>query len=315
MDLHKKKPSKQVGTTKQITPKEGISTLIGKNQSVLIKMLGQPSRIDPTTYDYDWWIYNQDDQKYVQIGVENGKVVTVFAIGDQTSAAPFKIGQAIDEIYTHLFFTTEVNFNHAGSSYRFELSEEDMNIRPLVKLGNIYAQLYFDKFTSTLSSVRFMNAATLIKQRPYELVYRGNLQEPAPVSEEKMLLVEKGSEQQIFDVTNIIRQRHQLRPLKWDEATAQVALGHSKDMYESQYFSHTSKKFGDLSKRLETANVPFKLAGENIAANYVDGLAAVEGWLNSKGHRDAMLNSEFTHLGVGVYQKYYTQNYIQRWEE
>ncbi|MBR8644979.1 hypothetical protein KEH51_13740 [[Brevibacterium] frigoritolerans] len=38
----------------------------------------------------------------------------------------------------------------------------------------------------------------------------------------------------------------------------------------------------------------------------------MEGWLNSKGHRDAMLNEEFTGLGVGVYKNYYTQNFIKR---
>ncbi|MGK0698226.1 CAP domain-containing protein [Priestia flexa] len=52
------------------------------------------------------------------------------------------------------------------------------------------------------------------------------------------------------------------------------------------------------------------MAGENIASNYTDGPAAVEGWLNSEGHRKALLNNDFTHLGVGVYEKFYTQNFI-----
>jgi uncharacterized protein YkwD len=62
---------------------------------------------------------------------------------------------------------------------------------------------------------------------------------------------------------------------------------------------------------LTAANVPFQMAGENIAAHYVDGPAVVEGWLNSKGHRESLLSGDFTHLGVGVYQKYYTQNFIR----
>lgn len=52
--------------------------------------------------------------------------------------------------------------------------------------------------------------------------------------------------------------------------------------------------------------------GENIAYNYVDGPAAVEGWLNSEGHRKALLNQDYTHLGVGVKEKYYTQNFIKK---
>lgn len=56
----------------------------------------------------------------------------------------------------------------------------------------------------------------------------------------------------------------------------------------------------------------FQQAGENIAYNYVDGPAAVEGWLNSEGHRKALLNEDYTHLGVGVDHKYYTQNFIKQ---
>ncbi len=59
---------------------------------------------------------------------------------------------------------------------------------------------------------------------------------------------------------------------------------------------------------MKNAKVAYQTAGENIAANYTDGPAVVEGWLNSKGHREAILNKDYSHLGVGVFQKYYTQN-------
>ncbi len=81
-------------------------------------------------------------------------------------------------------------------------------------------------------------------------------------------------------------------------------IWHSEDMKENNYFSHVSKKYGSLKDRLEEGHVDFQQAGENIAYNYVDGPAAVEGWLNSEGHRKALLNSDYTHLGVG---------FIKRW--
>ena len=65
-----------------------------------------------------------------------------------------------------------------------------------------------------------------------------------------------------------------------------------------------------MAHRLEVGKVTYRSAGENIAANYVDAIAVTEGWLNSKGHRESLLNKEFTQLGVGVYEKYYTQNFI-----
>ena len=95
-------------------------------------------------------------------------------------------------------------------------------------------------------------------------------------------------------------------------ATAEVAYLHSREMTDAPEGTHVSETKGDLEKRLDAGHVKYRAAGENIAANYVDAAAVMEGWLNSKGHRDAMLNEEFTGLGVGVYKKYYTQNFIRK---
>ena len=100
--------------------------------------------------------------------------------------------------------------------------------------------------------------------------------------------------------------------LIWDEETAEVAYLHSKDMSETNTFSHTSEQFGDLTERLIKGNIPFELAGENIAANYLDAPSVIHGWLNSNGHRNSLLSDKFTHIGVGVYKKYYTQNFVKR---
>ncbi|MBR3119412.1 MAG: CAP domain-containing protein, partial [Oceanobacillus sp.] len=41
-----------------------------------------------------------------------------------------------------------------------------------------------------------------------------------------------------------------------------------------------------------------------------DAPAAMEGWLNSEGHREALLSNDYTHIGVGVHRLYYTQNFL-----
>jgi uncharacterized protein YkwD len=310
---NEKKQNTNYSTQKR--PTEGISNFIGKDISFLKKNLGSPARIDPSYYGYEWYIYNADHENYMQVGVEDGKVVTIYAMGKEIDVTPFKIGQSIEEIFSTVFIETYIDIGLEDGSYRFELNDTDVNMRPLIQLDDVYAILYFDKFTSTLSSIRLLDAPTLIKQRPYELVYRGELLESKPIEESEWELIERATEQQIFDLTNILRLRHNLDVVHWDEKVSEVALGHSQDMYESEFFSHTSERFGELSNRLDVGDVFYQLAGENIAANYIDGPAVVEGWLNSKGHRETLLNKEYTHLGVGVYHKYFTQNFIQRWDE
>jgi uncharacterized protein YkwD len=295
-------------------PKEGLSLLIGQNVESLEQQFGKPQRIDTTIYGYQWYIYKQNYKHYFQAGVENQKVVSIYAIGDQLNLAPFEIGQPVEEIFNTYYIDTNVDINIGGNTYRFELNDTDINLRPLIQLGDIYVQLYFDKFTGLLSSVRFLNAETLVKERSYELVYHGDLIEPAPPDESLWASAEDGTEKEILDITNVLRLKNGLKRLKWDEKVAESAFEHSKDMYETNDFSHSSSKFGDLSERLKAININFQSAGENIAANYNDGPAVVEGWLNSQSHRQTLLNKKFTHIGVGVYQKYYTQDFIQRVE-
>lgn len=293
---------------------KGLHTLIGQSSDEIINKWGKPLRMDLSSYDYVWWIYKKNENSYIQVGVLDNKVVTLFAIGNDVNLDPFYIGQPYEEITNQISIQTTHSFKVEENSYRFELSNEEQSIRPLVQIGDVWAQLYIDDFTKKLSSIRYLDSSTLVKQRPYELVYRGELISARDLSTEEWSAVEIGNSEQILDITNMIRKRHELQPVVWHEETSKVAFLHSKDMKENNYFSHDSPTKGGLADRLQAGNIKYQLAGENIAAKYVDSIAAVEGWLNSEGHRETLLNSEFTHLGVGVYEKYYTQNFINTWE-
>ncbi len=295
-----------------VLSEEGLHTLVGKPTDFILELFGDPSRIDASAYDYEWWIY-PNDESYIQIGIEEGVVVTVYFIGSDSLVNPFYIGQSYEELYEQFGFPQQVSFNVAGNSYQFNLTEEELGARPLLKVGDVFIQFYFDTFTMTLSGIRYLNGETLIKHRPYSVVYRGELIEPKPLSVSQWRAIENGAALQILSITNEIRKRHFLNELEWDEETSIVAFHHSEDMSINDYFSHTSPTEGELKDRLKKQGVLYQLAGENIAAKYVDAIAVVEGWLNSEGHRVNLLHDEFTHLGVGVFERYYTQNFITPW--
>ncbi|MGM7701041.1 CAP domain-containing protein [Pseudalkalibacillus sp. Hm43] len=295
-------------------PEGGINHYFSMNQEELIAELGEPDRIDSSSYGYQWWIYEQNPDQYIQFGVEKGKIVTVFVLGKNIDISPLKIGEKTSEVQSKVNIEGEVPLNVDGNRYRFELTQEELNTRPLVKINGIWAQLYLDQFDGTLVGARYLDPKVLVMQRPYSLEYRGELIEQPKISSDERKQIRDGEEEQIFTITNVIRQQYGQAPLQWHENTAQVAYGHSKEMSEENYFAHESPISGSLSDRLENGDIRYLQAGENIAANYIDGIEAVIGWLNSEGHRKALLNKDFTHLGVGVYEKYYTQNFIVPFE-
>ncbi|MGR3763733.1 CAP domain-containing protein [Rossellomorea sp. NS-SX7] len=284
---------------------------MGKSTEKVIEAFGEPERIEPSSYGYEWWVYPISSKQYIQLGVHDNKVVTLYTIGNEVDVTPYKLGQKLEDIYRFTIIESEIVVNDESGSYQFELNEEDLNTRLLVSLGDIYAQLYLDKFTGELMSIRFLDSSTLIKMHPYEMMYRGELVEETVPTDEEWKKIDMASEQQIFDITNVMRTQFGIGEVEWNEQTAEVAKGHSEEMYKEEYFSHESPVFGSLSDRLEKQEITFKTAGENIASQYTDAPEAVHGWLNSEGHRKILLEKDFTDLGVGVYKKYYTQNFIE----
>ncbi|WP_245747562.1 CAP domain-containing protein [Anaerobacillus alkalidiazotrophicus] len=304
----------QIASYPKILEENGLHTLIGKGSNFILEKYGEPERTDLSSYGYEWWIYPKVySTGYLQVGIENEKVVTIYGIGEELPTAPYRLNVSYSELESIVPFTKEVSLNIMNNSYQFSLTDEELRTRPLISVDGIFIQLYFDLFTNQLSSIRYLDATALVKHRPYSVVYRGELIEPEPLTSDEWREVEVGSALQILQITNEIRKRNNLTKLRWDDETAIVAYNHSKDMKKNDFFSHTSPNEGELKDRLKKQGILFQLAGENIAANYIDAIAAVEGWLNSEGHRVNLLHEDFTHLGVGVYERYYTQNFMTPW--
>ena len=284
---------------------------VGQSSDKLIESLGEPERKDKSAYGYTWWVYTHQTSQYIQFGILDDEIVTIYATGDDLDIEPIQIGQDYQTVDDALSFSNEVSYNKDVSSYQFKLKPEDMEMRPLAKItDDIFIQCYFDTFTNELSSIRILTADVLLKHHPYEIAYRGNLPEEPDLSDEDWEQVDSGMEKQIFDLTNVMRNQYDMPALEWEETASEVAFTHSKDMADNHYFSHDSLDGSGLKERLAVKDIYYLSAGENIAAQYTDAPAAMIGWLNSEGHREALFNDAYTHLGVGVHHLYYTQNFL-----
>jgi uncharacterized protein YkwD len=70
-------------------------------------------------------------------------------------------------------------------------------------------------------------------------------------------------------------------------------------MIDNNYFDHNSPTYGSPFDMLKQFGVEYKTAGENLAGNSsVDG--AHTSLMNSQGHRENILKSDYTNVGIGV---------------
>ena len=122
------------------------------------------------------------------------------------------------------------------------------------------------------------------------------------------------NEKEVFDLINKQRTSNGLQALKVDEEVQRVARIKAEDMVANNYFDHNSPIYGSPFDMLKSFKISYKTAGENIAAHSSNS-GAVNGWMNSSGHKANILNSSFNYTGIGVvnspkYGKIFVQVFI-----
>ncbi len=292
-------------------PQTGISTLIGKGTQTVLEQYGVPGRKEPSSFGYEWWVYNKDISTFFMIGVENNVVTQVYIAGQDINAFPFKVGQKRDEIYRMTIIDYEVAANVGDNIYIFSMNEEDMQTRLLIKFDGLYAQLYIDRETSELQGIRYTNSKTLVLHQPYEMSYQGELVRRTPPSSFLQQEIDRANAKQLDDLLNVTREHHGLPPVEMNESLENTARMHSEDMKVQNFLSHESPTYGDLKKRLQAQNIDYSDANENLATAYFDAIEAMHGWTNSTEHRKVLLNDKYSQVGSGVFVDYYTQIYIE----
>ncbi len=159
------------------------------------------------------------------------------------------------------------------------------------------------KYEVGLSEIKSAN--THIKN--YDLIYPGD-KINIPTTDSSVLAYEK----EVVRLVNLQRAKNGLKELIYDWELSRVARYKSQDMKDNKYFSHTSPTYGSPFQMMKSFGISYRSAGENIARGQATPEAVVNAWMNSSGHRANILNSSFTHIGVGYVEggRYWTQMFI-----
>ncbi len=125
-------------------------------------------------------------------------------------------------------------------------------------------------------------------------------------------------EAQVEQQINTIRLARSLKPLRNNDKLARVARSYSRQMAQQNFFGHTSPAGETMVQRVQAAGIFYFVIGENLfkCTNVPQPVkAAVQGWMESPGHRDNLLGSEYRETGIGVWRQgntyYFTQLFMR----
>lgn len=103
---------------------------------------------------------------------------------------------------------------------------------------------------------------------------------------------------EIVTLVNEAREKEGLQPLTLDPLLRKGAQVRAEECVK--VFSHTRPNGSSYKTAISEAGVVSNYTGENVACGHSSAQQVVKAWLNSPGHRDNILNSNFTKIGVGI---------------
>jgi uncharacterized protein YkwD len=105
---------------------------------------------------------------------------------------------------------------------------------------------------------------------------------------------------------NKTRVSENLTELKENAVLAQAAQLKAQDMAKRGYFSHVDPDGNQPWYYFRQAGYDYKIAGENLAVNFVDSSEVHRAWMNSPTHKANIVQPRFTEIGIatadGIYK-------------
>lgn len=104
----------------------------------------------------------------------------------------------------------------------------------------------------------------------------------------------------VLQLVNQFRQSNGLPPLESNAFLDRAAMAHSRDMLARDFFAHINPDGESAGERATAAGYRWTHVLENIAAGQRTPRDVVNAWIRSTdGHREAMLDTAVTELGIG----------------
>lgn len=107
-------------------------------------------------------------------------------------------------------------------------------------------------------------------------------------------------EAQLISLINMERTKRGLVALQYNPALSKAAQLHANDLVARNYFSHKGKNGSSVGDRVRAQGYAFCVVSENLSGGYPTVQKAMEGWMESKGHRANILNAQVRDVGIGV---------------
>ncbi|MGX7023631.1 CAP-associated domain-containing protein [Vagococcus hydrophili] len=198
---HKSVPYYELNTT-------GMANQIGKTKEEFLKEFPNPKKRWESYDQTEWLVYGDSVNDYYQVEIKNHVVVSAFVLGSDVDSSPFTMNMNLVDLAEITTIFSNFNFEYGDQKYEVELTEDDMNYRPLVAFNNgTFAILHMNQLTGKLLGIRYLDKQTLLSIMPYQMEQENHVKLTKQKDTTDFKKVDEANREQLVTLLNLFREK------------------------------------------------------------------------------------------------------------
>ena len=218
---------------------------IGDTKAYVISNIGKPSRIDYSEYNFKWYVYNEDLNKFAMVGIEEDNVVALYSNGIDSNEIDIRLNSNRDFVREKY---SPLEYKKKGNT-RYVINSDDQY--DILDIGKNYVTVFYDIHEDN-------------KVCGYQIISKkaeSTLNGIYPQGNDRL---QESFEAQTKDLVNTERTKNNLNILSYSEKATTSSRKHSEDMMIKNYFDHTNKENKSPFDRMEEEGINYKNALRNF---------------------------------------------------
>lgn len=217
---HKSVPYYELNTT-------GMANHIGQTKKEFLKEFPDPKKTWKSYHDAEWLVYGDSFKDYYQVEIRNHVVSSIFVLGDVLDSSPFSMGMNLADLAEITTIFSNFNFEYGDEKYEVELTEDDMNYRPLVAFNNgTFAILHMNQGNGKLMGIRYLDKNRLLSLMPYQMNQENKIKDNLITEDEAWQEINDNNREQLLMILNLLREKEEAERYRVD-STLQVGAAKS----------------------------------------------------------------------------------------
>lgn len=243
---------------------DNVTINLGENLITVLTKLGEPTRIDKNEFGTQRYVFANNYNNFVMVGIRDNKVVEIY-----TNAASLGYGT----ITSKTTYGTMKFVNYKTYSTEKAVYQADKYV----------FTVFFDSMDSKKVDAVYLRSSDLTQVNNfYGVDYEAYI------------------EVELFDIINASRVKNGLKTYSRNSYSDLVAKAHSTEMQSFLRSGYNSLKGLTPFQRMDKAGIKYSLAAENISTETSGDAIEIYGWwMSNVSTRSNLLSADFTDIGIG----------------